>query len=135
MNQKMATVGNTFYVFDSNGDGMSFTSMGRVISSVKFSNVSLTLRNIQDVQVISILGLPNVNKCDILFGCVAGTSCMTQRELVLKARQLPCLNIVPLRVMRVEEPGLLQVLYTVRPGAVSKEYLSELFGVKEWRSL
>ena len=80
MYQKMATAGNTYYIFDSNGDGMSFTAMGRAIGEVKFSNVSLILKNIQDVQVISILGLPSTNKCDVFFDGKSGVANANQRD-------------------------------------------------------
>lgn len=134
MYQKMATAGNTYYIFDSNGDGMSFTAMGRAIGEVKFSNVSLVLRNIQNVQVVSILGLPSTNKCDIFFDGKAGVANANQRDLIQKAKQLQCLNMVPLRAMRTEEPGLLQVIYALRPGTVSREQIAQLFGVTEWRN-
>lgn len=135
MGQKMATVGNTYYIFNDNGDGMSFNSMGRAISSVKFSNVSLILRNIQNVQVVSILGLAGSNKSDVLFDGQAGVSNLSQRDLSLKAKQLQCLNIVPLRVMRTEEPGLMQIFYVLRPGSVSRNQIASLFEIEKWRNL
>lgn len=135
MSQKMAVSGNTYYIFDDNGDGMSFTSMGRVVSSVQFNSVSLMMKNLQDVHVLSILGNPSVNKSDVLFDGQAGVSNLNQRDLVLKAKRLQCLNVVPFRVMHTEEPGLMQVIFALKVGSVSKTQLSSLFEIKEWRNI
>lgn len=131
--EKLAQAGNTYYIFDPNGEGMSFNSMGRVISEVKFANVCLSLRNVQDVTILSILGMPGVDRCDVYFDGMAGVADSQYMGLVTKAKSLSNMGLVPLRVPRTEQPGLLQVLFVIRAGSVSRDDISGLFGIKEWR--
>ena len=109
--------------------------MGRLISNVKLSNVSLSLRTIQDVNVLSILGMSGANKSDVYFDGIAGTTNTGYVELVNKAKSLSNMGFVPFRFQRGEEPGLMQVLFLMKPGTVTREQVKELLNINEWRKL
>lgn len=131
--EKLGQAGNTYYIFDSNGDGVSFTNLGRFVSKVKLSNVSLFLRSIKEVNVLSILGMSGVNRSDVFFNGASGVSNIGYMELIKKAKTLSNMGFIPFRIQREEEPGLMQVLFIIRPGTVSKEKVRELLHVACWR--
>lgn len=133
--EKLAQAGNTYYIFDSKGDGMSFSFMGRVLSWVKYANVSLSLRSVQDVNMLSILGVAGSNKSDVYFDGMAGSVSYECFELSQKAKTLSNMGIVPLRIVRDEQPGLMQILYVIRPETVTRDEVSKLLGVTKWRVL
>lgn len=133
--ERLAQSGNTYYIFDKDGEGASFTYLGRPISNVKYSNVSLSLRNIQNVHVLSILGMSGINKSDVFFDGFAGTTNTSYVELTKKAKDLSNMGFVPFRIPRFEEPGLMQVLYIMKPGSVTRDDIAKLLDIKEWRRL
>lgn len=133
--EKLGNSGNTLYVFDKFGDGASFSNMGRFIANVKLANVSFVLRKIQDVEVLSILGSPTSNMCDVFFSGKAGVSPIGYMEAISKVRGLANMGVAPLRILRSEEAGLMQVLFVIRPSSVSHSSLQDLLNIKEWRCI
>lgn len=132
--EKLGRAGSTIYVFDSStGEGASFTSLGKFIANIHYSNVSLVLRSTQDVEVLSILGSADLDMCDVYFGGKAGTCPMCYSSAVAKTKGMANMGIAPLRIFRQEEAGLLQVMLIFRPNTLSEGYLKGLLNIKEWR--
>lgn len=133
MMQKMAQMGNTYYIFDENGDGMSFSNMGIHTGNVSLSRMMFALRNINDIQVISVLGVIGSHRCDVYFDGESGVSNMSCSEVIGRARKLNGLMAIPFRVRRDSSKGLLQVILAVRPNSLSREEVGKYLGVSHWR--
>jgi hypothetical protein len=133
--ETLGRAGNTIYLFGEDGNGMSFSSSGRFIASVPMKTASLVLRSTMPVNVISLLGKAGENRCDLYFNGEAGIVNYGYEKLIAGIVGLGNAGVIPLRVSRCEEPGLMQVLSVVKPGSISKGFLSEKFGVTNWRKL
>lgn len=132
--QRMSRVGNTCYIFDNDGSGRVFNSMGRCTGETRFESIVLTLKTVVDVDVISVLGIPGSNCCDVYFGGMAGVSNHDCKEIVMKIKKLPNLLTVPLRLSPEESQGVLQVLFVARKNCFSVSDISRVADVKQWRN-
>lgn len=132
--QRMSRTGNTYYIFDEDGTGKTFNGMGSYTGDTKLVSVCFSLKSVMDVQVLSILGIPGSKVCDVYFDGYAGIANCDCKELINKARKLPNLLTVPLRIPVDESEGVLQVLFVTRVGSYTAKYFESLLGINRWRN-
>ena len=130
----LATIGNRVYVFNIITDeGFAFSSLGRSIEKVLGKYILTQATSAIETDVLSILGDVNKKECELYY--------MGKRALVDKTavsvysilrKSYPKVCKIPLRVVRDEASGVMQLLIPYSKGIVSNQDINKILGDLVW---